>query len=148
MKVKRETIRIETFFKYTGEGKDEKLAYIERLAYVGDEIVYTQRMSSRMCKLDNSPIKHFLSWIKGLYENPEDYWKEVRATVDDRERNDSDKYAECDPCWKITLTEADRELIQKMIDTETKRLREEEKRKQEFLKTIEDAKKGKIFWKY
>lgn len=122
MEAKIEIIQIETFYEY---GKDKELEHVEIRVHIDGEIVHTQRMNPLMYRLDNSPIRHFLSWIKG---------DRIKKTED---------YARRNPSWEITLTEADRELVQKMIDRETKRLREEEKQRRELLKMIEDAKHGK-----
>lgn len=155
MEIKKEIIQIETFFKYAEEGECKKLESIERLVRVDGEVVQRQQMSPLMYRLDNSPIQQFLSWVKGdgrRDKKLEDYWKEVRYSVDNR-KGDSwisrpakprEDYAGCDQSRKITLTEADRELVQKMVDTAIRQLREEEKRKQEFFKMIKDAEHGKL----
>lgn len=132
MEVKREVIQIETFFKYAEEGEGKRLESIERLVRVDGEVVQRQQMSPLMYRLDNSPIRHFLSWIKGdgrRDKKPEDYWKEVRASVDDRKKLASwlnrpskscEEYAEGSPSKGITLTEVDRRLVQKMINAALK----------------------------
>lgn len=152
MEAKKEIIQIETFYEY---GKDKELEHVEIRVHIDGEIVHMQRMNPLMYRLDNSPIQQFLSWVKGdgrRDKKLEDYWKEVRYSVNNR-KGDSwisrpvkplEKHIGCNSSWEISLTEADRELIQKMIDAAIGRLREEEKRKQEFFKMMEDAKHGKL----
>ncbi|WP_299087744.1 hypothetical protein [uncultured Bacteroides sp.] len=65
MEAKKETIQIETFFKYAEEGVNKKLESIERLVRVDGEVVQRQQMNPLMYRLDNSPIQQFLSWVKG-----------------------------------------------------------------------------------
>lgn len=138
MEIKKEIIQIETFFKYAEEGECKKLESIERLVRVDGEVVQRQQMSPLMYRLDNSPIQQFLSWVKGdgrRDKKLEDYWKEVRYSVDNRKGyswisrpvKPLEKHIGCNSSWDISLTEADRELIQKMIDAAIGRLREEEK---------------------
>lgn len=93
-------------------------------------------------------MQHYIDTSEGLWcidRNPSEVSKEwINENAFRLKFNDNSKtYAGCDSSREITLTEADRELIQKMIDKEIMQLREEEKRKQEFLKIMEDVKSGK-----